>query len=330
MFHNIISCISVLPELHQIVYVNSNDYIVVNSKQINFKHGISSSFYLDLSLKPSGKFYQLSYVFSKYGYFPYQGKEITNSTLINDNKGRFVYKLGNTNDYLIKNGVIDSVNIIIHYIDNSKNLRKLSGTIMFLPNSGTFVSSDFVLNNDGWKIMYNHPIRTPIQESTYCNWNHNDISMFITGTDNYIDLDQTHTYDKSVWYFISPAKYNMDLSLAYFGWIDFTQVILSGDFSKMNNLILYPIIKISCNNLHDTIGYYTTINIRENITTNNHLNFHIKLDENIWYYPYKNDRRISKLNFIKCISDINSFEILGDWTPGIETVGLDSVRIFKV
>jgi hypothetical protein len=327
LLHNIILCISVLPELHQIVYVNSPNFIVVNPKQIHFNHRLSPSYFLNFNSKHNGSFYQLSNVFSKYGYVPYQGKQITNSTVITGSKGRFVYRLKNGNNYQFNNGVIDSVNIVIHFADNNKKPGILSGKIVFLPKSGTFVSSDFLLSNDGWKIMYNHPRRTPVQDPTYCNWNHNDISMFITGTDNYVNLDKSHTHDNSLWYFRSPAKYNIDLSLAYLGWIDFSLVVLSGDFSKRNNLNLFPIIKIACNNLFDSIGYYSTMIFNNN--TNN-IHFHIKLDENLWTTPYKNERKISKQNFIRCLSDVNSFEILGDWTSGIETVGLDSVRIYKV
>ena len=324
--HNIILCISILPELHQIVYVKSNDYIVVNPKQIHFNHRLSPTYFLKFNSKPFGYFYQLSHVFSRYGYIPYQGKQITNSTGLTGSKGRFVYRLKNGNNYQFNNGIIDIVNIVIFFTDNDKTHRSLSGNIVFLPQSGTFVSSDFLLSDDGWKIMYNHPIRTPIQHPTYCNWNHNDVSLFITGTDNYINLDRRHMYDNSLWYFMSPAKYNIDLSLAYLGWIDFSQVFLSGNFSKLNNLELFPIIRISCNNLLDSIGYYSTM-IFNNSITNTH--FHIKLDENLWMLS-KNERDISKTDFIRCLADVNSFEILGDWTTGIETVGLDSVRIYKV
>ena len=72
--------------------------------------------------------------------------------------------------------------------------------------------------------------------------------MFITGTDNYINIDKSNTHDKSVWYFRSPSKYNTDLSLAYLGWIDFSLVVLSGDFSKINNLLVWQVISILVNN----------------------------------------------------------------------------------
>lgn len=327
LFNSFILCSSILPQLDQIVYVNSDDYVVVNPKQINYNHRLSPAYYLHFTNKPIGSFYQLSYIFSKYGYVPYQGKEIINSSVITGTKGRFVYRLKNVNSYQINNGMIDNVNIIVRFVDNYKKPGVLSGKIIFLPKSGTFVSSDFLLNRDGWKIMYNHPIRTPIQNPTYCNWNHNDISMFITGTDNYVNLDKSHMYDKSLWYFKSPVKYNTDLSLAYLGWIDFSLVVLSGDFTKMNHLELVPIIKIACNNLFDFIGYYSTMIFNNSA---NNIHFHIKLDENLWNAPYKNQRQISKQNFIRCLRDVNSFEILGDWTSGIETVGLDSVRIYKV
>ena len=326
LFHNFILCVSILPDLNQIVYVNTNNYFVINPRQINFNHKLSSTYMLDFNSKPNGEFYQLSYVFSRYGYVPYQGKEITNSTIITGSNGRFVYRLKNINNNQLNSGIIDSVNMVVYFIDNNKKSSVLSGKIVFLPKSGNFVSSDFLLNDDGWKITRNHPIRTPVQEPSYCNWNYNEMSLFITGTDNYIHLDKSHTYDNSLWYFRSPVKYNIDLSLAYNGWIDFSQVVLSGDFSKMNNLELFPIVKILCNSLFDTIGYYS----QTPFNNNTNIHFHIKINENLWNTPYKNEGKISKQNFIKCLSDVNSFEILGDWTSGIETIGLDSVRIYKL
>lgn len=328
LFHNNHLCNSILPEISQIIYIKSNDYIVVNPRRINFNHRLSSSYFLNFNAEPTGSFYQLSNIFSKYGYVPYQGKQIINSTTITGSKGRFVYRLKNVNNYQFNNGIIDSVNIEIRFIDNNNNPAGLSGKIMFLPKSGMFISSDFLLNDEGWKIMYNHPIHTPIQDPNYCNWNYNNISMFITGTDNYINLDRTHMYDNSLWYFQSPAKYNIDLSLAYLGWIDFSQVILSGDFSKKNNLELFPIVKISCNNLLHTIEYYSLMVF--NYSTTNIVHFHIKLDEKLWSISHKNVRELSKDFFINCLTNINSLEILGDWTSGIETIGLDSVRIYKV
>lgn len=327
LFNSSILCSSILPELNQIVYANTNDYIVVNPRQINFHHSIIPTYYLNFNKEHVGEFYQLSYVFSRYGYVPYQGKKITNSTVITGSKGRFVYYLKNVNNYQANNGVIDRVNIVVHFIDNNKKPGVLSGRILFLPKSGTFVSSDFLLSDDDWKIIYNHPIRTPMQVPTYCDWNHHDISMFITGTDNYIHLDKSHTYDTSLWYFMSPNKYHVDLSLAYNGWIDFSQVVLSGDLSKLNNLDLFPIVKITCNNRQDTIGYFSTRIINQ---MTSHFHFHIKLDEHLWSTQYKMDRQISKPAFIRCLANVNTFEILGDWTSGIETVGLDSVRIYKL
>ena len=331
IFHIFILCSSRLPKLHQVVYVNPNDYIVVNHKQINFYRGTTPTYYLNFINKPIGNFFQLSHVFSKHGYIPYNGKEIINSSIITGTKGRFVYRLKKINYYQSNNSIIDSVNIMVHVTDHNNKPINLSGKIVFLPKSGTFVSSDFLLNDDGWKILYNHPIRTPIQDPTYCDWNHNNISLFIIGTDNYINLDRKHIYDNSLWYFKSPDKYNTDISLAYQGWLDFSLIFLSGDFSLLNNLESIPIIKISCNNLLDTIGYFS-----KNIfnTTNSDcewdsIHFHIHLDESLWNTPYKNEQKISKKAFTQCLSDVNSFEILGDWTTGIETVGLDSVRIYK-
>jgi hypothetical protein len=309
-------CIATLPEISQIVYVNMSDDVVVIPKQINFRNGDNPAYFLDIPSRPNGKFYQLSDVFSKYGYAPCRGKELRASSVITGSKGRFVYKV---NMHALDPGILDIATIVIDLVDHN---TVLSGKIVFLPSTGTFVSSDFLLSDDGWRIVSNHPIHTPLQEPTYCNWN----SHFIAGTDNYVHYNTQYHYDNSVWYFQAPMKYNTDLSLAYLGWIDFYQVFLSGDYSRLNPTDLFPIVRIRCENRSYSIAieYYSTVGP----VAANHM-FHIKLDENLWRISSKDNRKMSKRVFVDCLANVDSLEILGDWTVGLETVGLDSVRIYK-
>lgn len=321
------TCISKLPEIDQIVYINSSQYNVIKPTQIHFINRKIQyySLYIDSMFATKGELYQVSDIFSRHGYNPCKGKEILKSTMITDHQGRFVYKLREHNNNRLNIGIFDIVNIVIDLIDNNNKNIRLSGKIVFLPQSGIFVSSDFLLNDDGWTIVYNHPIRTPIQEPTYCNWIFNEISMFITGTDNYINYDTRNNNDISLWYFKSPDKYHMDLSLAYSGWIEFSQIFLSGDFSKLNNLDAFPIIRIECQTLAYSIEHYSSIKYTNIFTIN--------IEERFWTKAYnkyknKNNPSISKKDFVNCLANISSFEILGDWTTGIETVGLDSVSVY--
>lgn len=327
----LITCISRLPDIDQIVFINSSQYNVITPTQIHFINRKVPNYYLHIENKfdTTGEFYQLSNIFSRYGYNPCKGKEIFNSTIITDMHGRFVYKLREHSNNQLISGTFDVVNIRIDLIDNNNKNISLCGKIFFLPQSGIFVSSDFLLNDDGWTIVNNHPIHTPIQEPIYCSWTFKTHSMFITGTDNYVNYDTRNNNDISLWYFKAPGKYHMDLSLAYSGWIEFSQVFLSGDFSKLNNLDAFPIVRIECYKLSYSIEHYSSINHANNST----YNFTIKLDERLWtkaYNKYKNKNKpnILKKEFIQCLANINSFEILGDWTTGIETVGLDSVSVY--
>jgi len=319
---------SKLPEIDQIIYINSSDFIVVVPKQINFINGIKPKYWLNFpSTIVNGNFYQVSNIFSTHGYKPYQGTQIFNSTQITGNKGMFVYKPNTLFNSQTDLKVVDIVDLNIWLIDNNRKNITLEGKIVFLPNSGIFVSSNFLLKNDGWKIVGNNPIHTPIQEPIYCNWNYNNFSMFITGTDNYINLHNNYLYDKSKWYFKAPDKYNTDLSLAYGGYIKFTQMFFSGDFSKLNNLENIPLIKIQCSKFSYSLNYFfkNKINSFEN-------KFIIKFDEKYWnksYNLFNNYYQLSKSEFVECLRNIDSLEILGDWTIGLESVGLDSVSIYK-
>jgi len=159
-----------------------------------------------------------------------------------------------------------------------------------------------------------------------------NISNFITGTDNYINLDISNQHDKSTWYFKAPEKYNIDLSLAYFGWIEFVQTFFSGDLAKLNNLDLTPLVKIRCDKLGYTINHFYKIN-KLNWFGNK---FTIKLDEKNWkkspnrFNGFDRYDELSKNDFVNCLENINSFEILGDWLRDIESVGLDLVSIYKL
>ena len=60
--------------------------------------------------------------------------------------------------------------------------------------------------------------------------------------------------------------------------------------------------------------------------------FSIRLDNLIWKKistkTYIQDN-LTKEEFIGCLRTVNYIDILGDWTRGIETIGLDSVMIIK-
>lgn len=327
----VFACISTFPNINQIVYVNSSQFIIVKPKQIQFMNRNIPNYHIkfDPKISNNGFFYQLSDTFSKYGYNNCNGKQITNSSTITDKNGRFVYKLVGYNNSLLTVGILDSVNIFIDMIDTNRQDIVLRGKIVFLPHSGTFVSSDFLLNDDGWTIINNHPIHTPIQEPNYCDWSSNQISLFITGTDNYINYDTKTHKDSSLWYFKAPSKYHIDLSLAYSGWIEYMQVFLNGDFYKLNDLNLFPIVRIECQDLKYAIEYYSNLQF----TSSNSNHFTIQLNENQWIkainkYNNIHQQSISKHDFTNCLANVSSFEILGDWTTGIETVGLDSVSIY--
>lgn len=316
---NLTIYLATLPEISDVVYVKSKQYMVVKPRQINFKNGNKPKYSINIPSQSNSKFYQLSDIFSTYGYAPYHGKEISNSsTIITGSMGRFVYKTNTCTDCTVNPGIFDIVDIAIDLVEHN---TVLYGKILFLPLSGMFISSHFLLDDDGWMIILNNPIHTPLQVPSYCNWN----SYFIAGTDNYVHYNTNYHYDKSLWYFQAPTKYNTDLSLAYLGWIDFYQIFLSGDFSKLNRLDLFPVVRIRCEILSYSVEYYLTAKF-DNSTTKQ---FHIKLDENIWKISCSKDLKMSRHVFIECLTNVSSFEILGDWTVGIETVGLDSVQIYK-
>jgi hypothetical protein len=269
----------------------------------------NSSGYLSIQLKPNGKYkylgmafnghvFQTSWVFSHYDYAPANGMILNPQEYLTDSKARFVYK---TNLHILSSQ-IDKLEFF--------NIETFSITyVHILPKSKQIVSSNFLLGDESWIISGSNPLKP--NQIKY--WTHN--SGFITGTETYINVDSSSSLDKAIWYFKAPEKYYRDLSIVCdnSGTIEFELVALAGDFN-VKHFNQAPIIKLSSPDL--SVRYFLPDHwdgIKKSWT--------IRLVETN-FLP-----QLSPGNFIKLLTEINSIEILGDWTSGYETIGLSWVQI---
>ncbi len=241
------------------------------------------------SLPKFGKIYQLSHVYSNYGYQPIKGTLISNSnTLVTGSNNRIYYKYNNYN-------LVDT----FHY-----NLDMIT----VVPYDGIIVKSDFLLNNDGWKIVGHYN-----KGSTYMPYN----DRYIVGHDDLININKYGENDNSLWYFEAPEKYYGDLSIAYDGTIEFTLVSYAGNFNNKNTN--GNLIELWCEKCKMKL-YYPLINFDGKIK-----NFILILNENRGWY-LENDK-LTKEKMIYLLKNISKIRILGDWTQWYETIGLDNVLI---
>ena len=94
-------------------------------------------------------------------------------------------------------------------------MYKLIATIICLfvaanANRNLLIEYKFTLDNEGWEIVGNkqQSLRDPCDHARY---NIKDMSQYITGKDDLINVDYKFKDDKNLWYFKSPAIENVFL-----------------------------------------------------------------------------------------------------------------------
>jgi hypothetical protein len=101
----------------------------------------------------------------------------------------------------------------------------------FVPPSGAFVSSNFLLGSEEWQIVGNRAAASPASFEAFTRGN--GFSNYIFGTDDTINTDSSGK-DASLWYFQAPAKFHGNFGLAYGGLLTFSLAAFSGDTSQTN------------------------------------------------------------------------------------------------
>lgn len=303
--------------INQIVLINSTDFVVIQLRAIELNLYQANYIKQYIGEATNGQVYQTSWVFSNYNYTPIKGSKIKSKEYLLDTKSRFVYKPNKYFNYK----QIDKITWLVTGLKTglvTKSVTKPYGdttsiiNVHILPITKQIVSSNFLLDDESWTISGSNPLKP----SGIKYWNYN--GGFITGSEDYINVDYSeikHTYsiinrpDKSLWYFKAPNKYYQNLAISYGGFLEFKLIELTGDFNSNINMV--PIVKL--NSPLISLGYYNKTKFK------NHWLIQLVPDN---FLP-----KVSPNQFTNLLEQINGLEILGDWTQGYETVGLDSVLV---
>ncbi len=183
-----------------------------------------------------------------------------------------------------------------------------------------FYENSFLLGSEGWIITGNklesdalHQSYTLLQRDNNCN---TQMSRYITGKDDLVNVDSKNKDDKNLWYFKSPPiKISHDKTTGKPVLLTFTLTSFMGDFRNLNRCS--ALIKIKVVN-GKTISYPYVTNYDGNMVS-----FNVPLRGDLWY----NDAE-TKVNFDTIFDAEFEIEILGDWTRGVEVIGLDNVIIY--
>lgn len=171
----------------------------------------------------------------------------------------------------------------------------------------------FLLGTEGWSIAgYGSVEHRPW--SIYSLLDSQSLSQFIIGKEERVNVDARNRDDKDLWYFVSPPIV-LDFRPTL---LMFTMTSFSGDFKRLNRVPALVRLRF-----HD--GVVAQFPVYQSYDGSSKT-FNVPFIEELWTIdaptidagPLLKDR-LYKHPF--------HLEILGDWTQGWETIGLDNVEI---
>ena len=180
-----------------------------------------------------------------------------------------------------------------------------------------FYENSFLLSNEGWIITGNKLESSALHQTyTLLDKNcHTDMSRYITGKDDLVNVDSKNKDDKNLWYFKSPPiKITLDKTTVKPVLLTFTLTSFMGDFRHLNRCS--ALIKIKSNGNTFLYPYVTKYD-------GNMVLFNVPLRSDVWY-----NEADTKVNFDTIFDAEFEIEILGDWTQGVEVIGLDNIVIY--
>lgn len=209
------------------------------------------------------------------------------------------------------------------------------GTITIVPPSGALVGSNFLLSNEGWKIVGNKALSSM---ATFEPYSRGKLNHYVIGTDDKISVRRDGGEDTALWYFDAPSSFLGNKGVSYGGQLSFMLAAFSGDFKALNDGA--NLIQLDCADCVGPVGTGITLvyplskALKEASTSfldgSMEVNFSIELLETSgWLKDPQNTLKEwmppSQCDIIQVLSRMSSVRILGDITRWYESVALDEV-----
>ena len=176
-----------------------------------------------------------------------------------------------------------------------------------------FYENSFLLGSEGWILTGNKLDNTILHQQYSLQSNKNSMSQYLIAKDDLVNVDSKNQNDKNLWYFRSPQiKLTLDSKKPML--LTFTLTSFMGDFRRLNRCS--ALIKII--DMNGVIIYYPYMTKYDG----NMITFNIPLRNDLWY----NEDANKDVNFDTIFENEIKIEILGDWTQGVEVIGLDHVQ----
>jgi len=318
--------------IHQLVVVNASGSAIVRIRGYDEQN--PNLLYKILSPTTSGSLYQLSQVFSNYGYSPVYGTKITSDSVVTGSQNRVYYSRPSRD--IETNSRWDVIYFDALSGTAVSNTKSYTGMITFVPPTGVLVGSDFLLSNEEWGIVGNKNSRDLANYERYTRGS--SFSNYIFGEDNKINLDSVGK-ESSLWYFDAPSKFYGNFGLAYGGFLSFSMLSFSGDMSDKNGIDV-PLVILECGECNGPISkglrlVYPISSVGLSVFKTTPYSFNLQLKETSgWLKDSQNTLSpwmpVTQCDIIQVLSRLSSLRILGDWTKWYETMALDNVKIYNL
>ena len=296
-----------------------------------------------LTVPANGLLYQLSQVYDTHGYAPELGNTITAQDVAANVHGALVTGTGNRLWYVPPAVAMESDTAWGSFKYTVADDAQISqpGTVWLVPADGTMVSSRFLSGVEGWTISHNGPKSTAIASSTtplHRALHQRYMSNYIVGAEAEVfaapppmSLPRA-TDDRVKWYFEAPAKFQGHLSPAYGGFLRATLQGLSGDFTAQHENT--PAIILECSRCDSGNGVRLAVWSQSSYiqwSGDNVAQLAIPLSPEAWTQDPGSTLSAwappSTCAFVQVLAGVTRLAILGDWTRGLEGVGMDNVSI---
>ena len=187
----------------------------------------------------------------------------------------------------------------------------------------------FLLDNEQWSIIGNKNYESAVHQSYNID---KSLSHYIMFKDNLINVDSVNKNDKTLWYFRSPDilinEENKPGTTIFVKkqakipkLLTFNMNSFVGDFNKLNENVALVKIKNKNNCFVFKAPQYD----------GKSRDFNVPFISSLWEHEHNtksnNKKTVTQEELNSMFVGTFSIEILGDWTQGMEVVGLDNVII---
>jgi hypothetical protein len=176
----------------------------------------------------------------------------------------------------------------------------------------------FLLDNEGWQIkQHQAPVQALAQAAPHYTYNTGILSRYIGGKDTLINVDWKNKDDKDLWYFVLEKPTHKIKSYV----LSYKIQSFAGDFTRINEGVKHRAVIMKSNTSELWIPAHADYDGSPKTFWISLLNVPIKKKEMTGGFSNVGNRELKKI-----LNEITEIAILGDWTRGIEMIGIDDVE----